>query len=188
MKEWSLHRLPLLLLSALLVPACGDDVTVTQSFTERLASVSEMREQVESRVLTLQADCQNGRVGEPYCYNGQTWYTDNVMAAFNGWISRAQSDLTASGGLENLTAYDADLESALRNGELFNSWVDKLHSASVPPQGAFGAPSAGELGEVLIKLGVAVWEQYQAGEQARIEELKQAFDGERFSSYLLVVL
>jgi hypothetical protein len=164
----------------------ADSATVTQTFTSRLAQVDDMRASVESRVITLKEGCEAGQVPQdPYCYNGETWYTDNVMGAFNGWITAVQSDLTSTGGLANVGTYDSSLQTALTNAKAFNDWVDEVHRAFVQGQstGALGGPSLADVAKVAIDVGTAAWRQYREGQDVRVDRLKEDLEGERFTSF-----
>lgn len=173
--------------TAVVFAACAaDDAKVTRAFTGRLAQVDDMRASVESRVRTLKQDCQAGTVPQdPYCYNGEIWYADNVMGAFNGWITEVQSDLTSNGSLENVGAYDFDLQAALTDAQAFNDWVDEVHRAFVQggSTGALGGPSLEDVAKVAIDVGVAAWKQYREGQNVRVDRLKEDLEGERFLPY-----
>jgi hypothetical protein len=174
-----------LITSSLVLVACGDSATVTQEFTGRLARVSEMRDSVEARVMTLRSDCENGVVHDPYCYNGETWYADNVMGPINGWITEVEGDLTSTKSLSGISSYDAALDDGITYSQAFNDWVDSVHRyyAQGGPQGANAAPSVDEVGKVVIDLGVAVWQQYQEGQKVRVEDLKKQIEGEKYASF-----
>ena len=174
-----------LITSSLVLGACGDSATVTQEFTGRLARVSEMRDSVEARVMTLRSDCENGVVHDPYCYNGETWYADNVMGPINGWITEVEGDLTSTKSLSGISSYDADLDDGITYSQAFNDWVDSVHRyyAQGGPQGANAAPSVDEVGKVVIDLGVAAWQQYQEGQKVRVEDLKKQIGGEKYASF-----
>jgi hypothetical protein len=184
-RRWRPGVVMALITSSLVLGACGDSATVTQEFTGRLARVSEMRDSVETRIKTLRADCEDGVVQDPYCYNGETWYTDNVMGPINGWITEVEGDLTARKSLAGISSYDADLDEGITNAQAFNDWVDGVHRlyAGGGIQGANAAPSIDEVGKVVIDLGVAVWQQYQEGQKVHVDDLKEQIEGERYASF-----
>jgi hypothetical protein len=173
--------------TAMVTAACGEDsATVTQAFTGRLAQVSDMRASVEARVDTLKQDCFEGTVPQDtYCYEGETFYADNVMGSFNAWITEVQGDLTSNGTLENVPAYDVDLQTALASAQAFNDWVDEVHRYFVQggTAGANAAPSVEEIAGIAVDAGVAVWEQYRQGQDVRVDRLNDDIEGERFRAY-----
>jgi hypothetical protein len=77
------------------------------------------------------------------------------------------------------------LDEGITNAQAFDDWVDEVHHAYAGGgiQGANAAPSIDEAGEVVIDLGVAVWEQYQEGEKVRVNDLKEQIEGERYASF-----
>jgi hypothetical protein len=184
------HAAPVVLAIGIVLGAVAcakEDPTITRAFTARMQVVDEDRARVEDRVTILKADCAQGHIGEPYCSNGRSWYTDNVLTAFNGWITAVQSDLTKNSSLENVTTYDSQLARARANAKAFNTWVDKLHESQGPElQGANAAPGAAELIPPLAEAAATIWQQYQAGEKAKLDALKSQMDTERFRSFTTI--
>jgi len=149
-----------------------------------MRTMEEARTKVESRVTQLKQDCAQGVVPEPYCSNGRNWYTDNVLAKFNGWLTSAEGEITASESLDNLSAYETDLRRAVANGDSFSTWVDGVHRAFTQSGGgALGGPPIGEIADVAIKVVTAAWKEYRAGQMERISTLKEQMELQRFRSF-----
>lgn len=185
-----MHRpLPIVLglIVVLTLSACGSDAEITAAFTSRMQSVAEARTTVESRVQTLSSDCEQQRLREvPYCFNGRTFYADDIQADINGWLAAVVADLRTNGSLENIASHDSTLQRALSNAEAFNTWVDELHrfvQQQSEPQGANAAPQMGELIPPIAEAAATVWQAYRDGEAEKVDALVSHIEQQRFATF-----
>jgi hypothetical protein len=184
---------------ALAVAACSSP-KITKAFVQRMQLVDSDRTKVEERIQILRSDCASGLLTEVYCYNGSTWYTDNVHAVFNGWLTEVEDDLVKRKSLDAVADYDADLRPAASNVQKFVDWVDTSHrkasaqtatgAEAGPPaqggaggQGAFAAPPIGELIQPISDVAKTVWTTYREGQDADVDNLKAQIEAERFRPF-----
>jgi hypothetical protein len=169
----------------LALSSCTKNVEITQEFTHRMAASDEERTRVQARANTLKQDCEQGLAQEPYCYNGETWYTDQVMAKFNGWITALQNDLVETNSLSNVPSYDPDYRAAYQNAESFTKWVDQVHRSFIgqTSQGANAAPTLVEAIPPIVEAATAVWKEYREGQQAQVDRVKASMEEQKFPAY-----
>lgn len=159
--------------------AAEGEMTGNDKFIKKLAKLSEMRTQAESRVRLLSGLYKDGEVDKTPFQRSQLLYED-ARSAFNAWLDAVKAEFSTKESDSPGESTSYLLESGSTKTEKFLSYADGLILGE--PRGGV-AEAAIELTSKVIDTGVSIWNELRSSDKDRRKQLLSQLEELRWVSF-----